>query len=172
MDYQKTNGEIAELTEEDMIYEALSHSEEYDRPVRMMKIQEVPDSADFYAISAGIAHERKIIERSRENVPERKIVCLKRIIAPIVIFVRKVLRKFILKWYIEPLCERQTTFNVSVSNAISGMSDFSERQLEAMNQLFLRCRQLEEALEEERGRREALEARLSALEEENNPSDN
>ena len=67
-----------------------------------------------------------IMSRNRENYAYRHIFSHRKVLGPVIVFAKKIMRKF-LKWYIEPITFQQTDFNNAVTPAIGRLTELVAR---------------------------------------------
>lgn len=133
-----------------------------------VRMEHVPQNTELQAMVTRLDGHSQHMARLMYNTAARDVVCYKKVIKPIIIFFRKVIRKFFLKWYIEPVCDQQTEFNVAAQRAVSDITAMQEKNLETANILFERLNDLEKELKAERELRFELEERIKWLEREGN----
>ncbi|MGO4345185.1 FkbM family methyltransferase [Paenibacillus sp. MCAF9] len=78
--------------------------------------------------------------QTRENYAYRYLHSHRKVIGPLIIFAKKVVRK-LLKWYVEPIAFQQTKFNSAVTPAIGRMT-------EIVSELTLKTNKIEGSYEE------------------------
>jgi FkbM family methyltransferase len=78
--------------------------------------------------------------QTRENYAYRYLHSHRKVIGPLIIFAKKVVRK-LLKWYVEPIAFQQTRFNNAVTPAIG-------RVTEIISELTLKTKKIEESYED------------------------
>ena len=150
--------------DEEIIFQVLIDAKNQSKKISDLKISSIPKNSEFHELDVKLHRHNQQMKKLMYNPAAREVSCYKRLIAPFVIFFRKVLRKFFLKWYIEPICTQQSDFNIATHNAVSQMTTLTEKQLETINLLFEKCTILEEELKKEKALSASLEARLKRLE--------
>ena len=150
--------------DEEIIFEILQHPDENIERVLNINADNLPREKEFHKLAASINKSNSSMVALMNNHAPRPITCKRRFFAPFVIFFRKVLRKFFLKWYIEPICDQQTDFNIATNETIRSIVYFSEHQLTTLNELYAKNQKLEEELKKERKMRQELDARIQRLE--------
>lgn len=68
------------------------------------------------------------MEATRQNYAFRHIYSVRKILGPLIVFFKRVVRK-LLKWYIEPICDQQTEFNNAVTPSIGRLTELSQRSI-------------------------------------------
>ena len=91
-----------------------------------------------------------------ENRAFRHIYSCRRIIGPLIVFGKRVVRK-LLKWYLEPVCDQQTDYNRIAAEIFDSLAGKLAQSDQACGELAERVSELEETVQK-------LQARLSELE--------
>lgn len=150
--------------DEQLIFDALMNCDGMSQKLSVLEIDDIPESGKYQQAALKISDYSERMMLLKENYAAREIICYKKILRPFIVFFRKVVRKFVLKWYVEPICERQTDFNTATYKMNEEIASLSEKQLILINELYGRCSRLEHELEAESAYRKRLEQRLIALE--------
>lgn len=79
------------------------------------------------SLIADIGRNLATLNNTRDNPAYRPLYSNKKVIGPVIVFFKKVVRK-LMKWYIEPPCFQQTEFNGAVVPAIYKLSRLQEMQ--------------------------------------------
>lgn len=160
MDKSITISQNNKSFDEEIIFEVLKKNDISVNYALSANTDNLPNAKDFQALAAGINNGSRNMGVLMYNTAPRPVTSKKKFFAPIIIFFRKVLRKFFLKWYIEPICDQQTQFNIAAHSAVSNLATFSEKQLDAINELYTKQNELMEELKRERELRMELERRI------------
>jgi len=81
----------------------------------------INDRKNLFQISADISEDIKVLDYTRNNTSYRNIISIRRG-KRIIVFIKKIIRKLTF-WYVEPICQQQTTFNNSVTPAIGRLNE-------------------------------------------------
>lgn len=82
----------------------------------------IENSAD--CSNAQIMENIRVMQLNADNRAYRKIYSCRKVIGGLIVFVKRVIRK-LLKWYLEPVCDQQSDFNLATVSAVSGVKDMS-----------------------------------------------
>lgn len=151
--------------DEQLIFDVLMNCDGMSQKLSVLDIDNIPECGRYQQAALKISDYSERMMLLKENYAAREIICYKRFLRPFIIFYRKVIRKFVLKWYVEPICVRQTDFNTAAYRMTDEMAAVSEKQLILINELYGRCKKLEHELENEKIFRTKLEQRIAGLEE-------
>jgi len=94
-----------------------------DKSLGNLPEQEKQENKSLFQISAEISEDIKVLDYARTNTSYRNIISIRRG-ARLIIFIKKIVRKLVF-WYVEPVCQQQTTFNNSVTPAIGRLNEIS-----------------------------------------------
>jgi len=150
--------------DEQKIFEILQKKEYSLQRTINIHAEYIPGEKDFHDLGYDISSYNLKMNTLMINPAPRPITCRKKLLAPFIIFFRKFIRKFFLKWYIEPICDQQTDFNIATHNAVTNMIFFNERHLAALNDLYEKHEKLYMEFQMERDLRIELEKRVKSLE--------
>lgn len=151
--------------DEQLIFDALMNCDGMSQKLSVLEIDDIPESGKYQQAALKISDYSERMMLLKENYAAREIICYKKILRPFIVFFRKLVRKFVLKWYVEPICSRQTDFNTAAYKMNEELASLSEKQLLLINELYGKCSELSSELENEKKNRELMEKRLAELEE-------
>ena len=151
--------------DEQIIFDVLMNCDGMSRKLSVLEIDNIPESGKYQQAALKISDCNERMMMLKENNAAREIVCYKKFLRPFIIFYRKVIRKFMLKWYVEPICVRQTDFNNAAYKSSDQLASLAENQLLLINELYGKCEELERELQNEKVYRARLEKRLADIEE-------
>ena len=158
--------EIEKSFDEQKIFEVLQKKEISFQRSMNIHADNLPAEKEFHELGYNISSYNTSMSTLMINPAPRPITSKKKFLAPIIIFFRRFIRKFFLKWYIEPICDQQTDFNIATHNAVSNIIFFNEKQLAALNDLYEMHEKLCLELQMERQLRLELEKKVKDLEKE------
>ena len=79
-------------------------------------------SSPLFHISHKISKDVEALDRTRESTSYKYIYSTRKTWGRFIVFTKKVIRKLTF-WYVEPICQQQTTFNTSVTSAIAQLNE-------------------------------------------------
>lgn len=120
------SGIYAEAVLEDILYEKLVCNDITARTSTETPCLTPEESASAYIRE--ISGHISTMEATRQNYAFRHIYSVRKIIGPLIVFFKRVVRK-LLKWYIEPICDQQTEFNNAVTPSIGRLTELSQRSI-------------------------------------------
>ena len=129
-----------------------------------LDIPMLKDAENIKRLDANIYNSTESMVLYKDNYAARDVVCYKKGIAPLVIFMRKVLRKFFMKWYIEPICDQQTAFNNAVYKAFTYERSVNASQLALLNDMSTQIKELKDVIDEDKKIVSELELKIKELE--------
>jgi FkbM family methyltransferase len=97
--------------EEKVIFSKLSSNSSFNNRIKKDQINNNSETEKYLQEMSEFWSE---MDKTRENYAYRILYSKHEILGKIIIFIKKVIRK-LLKWYIEPICFQQTSFNNSVT---------------------------------------------------------
>lgn len=129
-----------------------------------LRIEGCNDIESFNEYYNNLNSSVEIIDSTKENRAWQYLENKGGLLGKIKLIFKKILRKYFLKWYIEPICNQQTDFNKATFAAIDKISVIMEKQLCLINELMLENRTLNKKLEVETASKQELERKITHIE--------
>ncbi len=156
--------ELEKSYDEQKIFEVLQRKDLSFRKTMNIHADNLPAEKEFHELGCNISNYKTSMNALMINPAPRPVTSKKKLFAPIIVFFRKIIRKFFLKWYIEPICDQQTDFNIATHNTVANIVCFNEKQLSALNELYQKHEKLCLEFQAEHKLRLELEKRIKKLE--------
>jgi FkbM family methyltransferase len=121
--------------EEKVIFEKLTEKQitesENDASKKSAVINNIGDTFNAGKVQNYISEINgyiSVLEKTRQNYAYRNIFSNRKLIGPVIVFLKKVIRK-LLKFYVEPIAFQQTEFNSAVTPTIGRMTEIQNELL-------------------------------------------
>ena len=138
-----------ESTEQKVIYEKLmadiketsdKMNDDYTKDSSIKKINSTFNIERLKQLQSEVNGYINTLIHTKDNTCNRTIKSHKKIIKPVIIFIKRVVRKMTY-WFIEPICQQQKAFNSAVTPSVGCMTEINDELINGIINLEQQIRQ-------------------------------